>query len=317
MLSPERLTSSRLKRWQIKAMASMITIQAPDATADMEEAVRVALAVFRTVDATCSRFDRNSALTRANARPRRWHRAPPTLFSAVAEAYQGHVATKGAFDPRVHDALVGLGYDRSFSQGIGPLAEPPDTGVEPGPWQPRFFRPFRLVHLDDRRIDLGGVGKGLAVRWAADILRAAGSHFLIDAGGDCYAAGRAETAAAWRIGVESPTGEGGPLAVLEVRDLAVATSSTRVRNWRHGDQSLHHLIDPCTGRPGGGSLASVTIVHPDPARAEVWSKAAFLAGENHIAALADDHELPALWVDRTGTVGTSEAIRSFLIWERT
>jgi thiamine biosynthesis lipoprotein len=317
MLSPETLTPIRLKRWHTKAMASMITIQAPDATADMEEAVRQALAVFRTVDATCSRFDQNSALVRANARPSRWHRAPPTLFDSLAEAYRAHFATRGAFDPRVHDALVGLGYDRSFVHGIGPLTEPPDTPPELGPWQPRFFRPLRLVHLDDRRIDLGGIGKGLAVRWAADILRSAGSHFLIDAGGDCYAAGRTEASAAWRIGVESPTGQTGPLAVLEVRDLAVATSSTRVRNWRQGDQGLHHLIDPRTGRPGGGSLCQVTIVHPDPAWAEVWSKAAFLAGENHITTLADAYRLPALWVDGTGTVGTSEAMRSFLIWERT
>jgi FAD:protein FMN transferase len=298
-------------------MASMITIQAPDATADMDHTVRQALAVFRKVDATCSRFDARSALVRANAHPHRWHRAPPMMFDALLEAYGAHLATEGAFDPRVHDDLVALGYDRSFSRGIGPLAEPANRPGDGARWRPRFFRPFRLVHLDGRRIDLGGIGKGLAVRWAADILRNAGSHFLIEAGGDCYAAGRAETSAAWRIGVESPTGETGPLAVIEAADLAVATSSTRLRNWRQGDQSLHHLIDPRTGRPGGGNLASVTVVHPDPVQAEVWSKTAFLAGHNLIADVADERGLPALWVDRSGKVGTSKAMRSYLIWERT
>jgi thiamine biosynthesis lipoprotein len=98
--------------------------------------------------------------------------------------------------------------------------------------------------------------------------------------------------------------------------LAVATSSVRVRHWRQGDQSFHHIIDPRTGKPGGGELQSVTVLHADPARAEVWSKAAFLAGPGGIDALAREEGLPALWIDREGAIGTSEAMKPYLIWER-
>jgi thiamine biosynthesis lipoprotein len=296
-------------------MASAVTLQAPDHRPAMQQAVERAWAVLKAVEATCSRFDTHSALTRLNGSPHRWHRVPDVLFDALTESHQAYVATAGAFDPRVHDTLVALGYDRSFLLGPGPVTASPGAGKGLADmWRPSFIRSLRLARVGCHRLDLGGIGKGLALRWAAAQIRDTTPDFLLEAGGDCYASGSPETGSAWRIGVESPIGGTSLVAVLEVRDTAVATSSIRIRRWRDGDQVFHHLIDPRTGKPAGGELASVTVVLPDAARAEVWSKASFLAGGDHINSFTTDHGVPALWVDHGGGVRSNRLMAPHLIW---
>ena len=127
-------------------------------------------------------------------------------------------------------------------------------------------------------VDLGGIGKGLAVRWASELLATEFGSFVVDAGGDCYCAGDADGSGRWRIGVEDPLAPTEHIAVLGLRDRAVATSSVRLRRWVVGKRRVHHLIDPRTGSPGGKGLLSVTVAAYDAARAEVSSKALFIAG---------------------------------------
>jgi thiamine biosynthesis lipoprotein ApbE len=59
----------------------------------------------------------------------------------------------------------------------------------------------------------------------------------------------------------------------------------------------------------------VTVIGPDAADSEVWSKSLFLVGRGGIRQFADEHELAALWVDHDGLVGTSRAIKPQLIWQ--
>ena len=59
----------------------------------------------------------------------------------------------------------------------------------------------------------------------------------------------------------------------------------------------------------------MTVVAIDPADAEVWTKVLFLAGR-HIAETAEETESAALWVDAEGVIGMSDAIRPYVIWER-
>jgi len=164
-------------------------------------------------------------------------------------------------------------------------------------------------------VDLGGIGKGLAVRWSSQELAAITDNYLVEAGGDCYCAGVASDGAPWRIGIEDPTGAAEPIAVLSLKNRAATTSSIRLRQWRAGDRVVHHLIDPRTQRPGGDDLVAVTVVGKDPAAAEVDSKVLFLAGRQ-IAATARHHGIAALWVDVHGQVSTSASMERHLLWQR-
>jgi len=281
-------------------------------------AVDRALSVFPAVDAACTRFDPDSPLMRVNARPDRWHRVPPLLFRAVEEAHRAYERTHGRFDPRVLRALVDLGYDRSLPFAGGDVSTPGSRRrrPSPGPWRPRFRGGDRPeLHLGGEPIDLGGIGKGLAVRWAAEALDGHLDAYLVDAGGDCACRGAGPDGHGWRIGVEDPRPEPGPpLAVIEVRDRAVATSSIRLRRWRSGGTAAHHLLDPATGRPGGAGLLAVTVIADDPAEAEVTSKALFLAGRAGVAGEARRRNAAALWVDTDGRSDETSRFSTAVIW---
>jgi thiamine biosynthesis lipoprotein len=166
-----------------------------------------------------------------------------------------------------------------------------------------------------RPIDLGGIGKGLALRWATGALEQAGAtHLLLEAGGDLVARGYDPEGQAWRIGIEDPAGGDEPLAVIGVRDGAVATSSTRVNRWTVDGRVVHHLLDPATGEPATGGLAAVTVAGPDPAWAEVWSKALLIGGRHAVARLARARGLAAWWVSEDGALEMTAAARVMTMW---
>lgn len=305
-----------------RAMATDVLLRVERPTSAAPAAVERARQVFGRVESACTRFEMSSPLMRANAQPDRWHDVPAECARAVRAAARAHRETGGLFDPRVLDALVRLGYDRSLpfderglelEQGVGP--EPAPHTARPS-WHPRVDcrAGQHRIHLDGTPIDLGGIGKGLAVRWAWEALHRAGESVMVDAGGDCRFSGPGPEREGWRVGVEDPRGGPDPVAVLVLTDIGCATSSTRLRHWRVAGKAVHHLIDPRTGQSGGDGLLSVSVLHPDPARAEVWSKALFLCGAAGIAAAAVDHDLAALWVSTSGTLGLSDTVRPFLLW---
>jgi thiamine biosynthesis lipoprotein len=221
-----------------------------------------AATVFAEVEAACTRFSPDSPLMRANASPQEWHTVPRICFDAVAQVWRAHRETGGLFDPRVLDTLLRLGYDRSLPFRTGPVAvhsggatQGPASvpvraaapAVSPGPWRPGLDADRGAVRLGPHPIDLGGIGKGLAVRWAARELACVGAPYLIEAGGDCSVGGAGPDGEGWRIGVEDaapPPGRPDLVAVLRLADTACATSSVRVRTWEVNGRPVYHLIDP-------------------------------------------------------------------------
>lgn len=304
---------------ETSAMASRISIRFVSDAEPQEAERRLAdaLQVFHDVDMTCTRFNVTSDLMRANAKGDEWVQVSAYCFDAIREAYAAYRRTFGRFDPRVLADLVRLGYDRSLKHAAPSYRD--TTALIPRmelpQWRPEFRRDSLEVRVGPLPVDLGGIGKGLAVRWAAARLRD-GRGSLVEAGGDCACHGVSADGSPWRIGVEDPEDPTQPLAVLEVSDAAVATSSVRIRSWQIAGHDVHHLIDPVSGQPGGQGLAAVTVVDADPAAAEVASKTLFLAGRRGVRTTAEHFGLAALWVDDNGVVSWSAALAPALVWSR-
>ena len=299
-------------------MATDITVRAVLDRDHDPELLKPTLGVFSEVDASCTRFVATSPLMRANATPNHWHGVPALCFAALVEADRAYQRTAGRFDPRVLNDLLRLGYTGSlpFADGALSLQGPqPHRRRGLGPWRPRFRGGSREVLLGVHPVDLGGIGKGLAVRWASQTLRGLARDHLIEAGGDCYCSGRASGGGPWLVAVEDPAGGAGPVAVLSLSDRACTTSSLRLRRWRVGGEPVHHLLDPRNGGPGGAGLLAVTVVGADPALSEVWSKVVFLAGLKGAPGLASRKGLAALWVSTDGRLGMSQAMRQYVQWQ--
>jgi thiamine biosynthesis lipoprotein len=121
------------------------------------------------------------------------------------------------------------------------------------------------------KLDPSGYVKGWAVDRAAAILDEHGLRdYAVSAGGDMRVRGSALPDEVWRIGIQHPRLRDKVAAVVETRDLAVATSGAYARG--------EHVIDPHRSAPPGGVL-SVTITGPDLATADAYATAAFAMGE--------------------------------------
>ena len=313
----------RMTAFEGRAMGSPLRLTLVTTAPDPDGAWDALRDVFELAEEAMSRFRDTSELTRLNRSAGSGRMVVPSarLRIALAAAERARRVTNGRFDARVLGALDRLGY-RGASLVPAAAAGEVDggeraAGTAGAGGMPSVRRSGRRRVAIDAPLDLGGIGKGLTLRWAAARLDRLGwTDFLLEAGGDLVARGRPTDAAAWTVGVEDPAGTVEPLAAIAVPPPggAVATSSVRVHRWAVGGRAVHHLLDPSTGEPGGGGLLSATVAGPDPAWAEVWSKSLFLAGANAIAAEARARGLAAWWVDEAGVVGMTPAARQRSAW---
>lgn len=119
-------------------------------------------------------------------------------------------------------------------------------------------------------VEPSGLVKGWAVDRAGRLLAASGArNFSVYAGGDIRTRGAALPAPVWRVGIQHPQQGDAIAAVVEGRDLAVATSG----QYERGD----HVIDPHTGR-APRDILSATIVGDDLGTADAYATAALAMG---------------------------------------
>jgi thiamine biosynthesis lipoprotein len=168
-------------------------------------------------------------------------------------------------------------------------------------------------------LDLHGIGKGLALRWAwrrlGDLMPDARSGALLDAGGDLVGRAPGPAEHDWLIAIEDPNRAPEPIAVVTLAAGAIATSSVRLATWTDpSGNAAHHLIDPRSGAPGDAGLLAVTVAGPDPAWAEIRTKELFLAGAHDIAGLARRRDHAAWWVTTDGDLHMTAAARQRTRW---
>ena len=321
-----------------RALGSPLRLTIAGSSTEADRAWAIVERVFDDVDVAMSRFREDSALTALNRRsPDALVDVPRLLVSALVAADRAMRMTGGAFDPRIVAALERIGYvgvaQGSVAGAAGSVDRASGSGSGPTSGRGRTPDPGRVLDRVGRRgpvalpvpVDLGGIGKGLALRWSARaVTRDARDRavpqagFLLDAGGDLVAHGAPAPGEAWSIGIDSPDKAGNPLAVVQIAaDGAVATSSIGRLRWEIEGRSVHHLIDPGTGEPGGSGLVAVTVAAADPAWAEVWTKALFLEGAARIADAARRRDLAAWWVTTAGTLEMTAAARQRTTWVAT
>jgi thiamine biosynthesis lipoprotein len=235
-----------------------------------------------------SRFVASSEVSRLNHAGGEPLRVSAETRLLVRRALEGYRVTGGRFDPTLLGAVLRAGYVDSF--------ERLDRGV------PRFTSALRTgahrIEVDDGAgtvripdgvgFDPGGIGKGLAADIVAeDLMRFGAAGVCVNVGGDVRVAGRSPSGESWRIEVEHPV-TSLPVATLEVRNGAVATSSRIRRQWTTVDgDERHHLMDPATGTSARSPVLAATAVAAMGWQAEVLAKAAFLGAAGGLD-LVDD-----------------------------
>ncbi len=280
----------------VQAMGTTFTfIVDAEAGAALAAMIDAAVADVARLEARLSRFRPDSELCELN---RTGHiDAGDDLLVLTRLAVEAREETGGRFDPTVHTAVVGAGYDRSFDQ------LPPDGPAATAAAPPASCGGRVDVDLDRGTIrlgpgvgiDLGGIAKGYAAEVACDRLASAGPC-LVNAGGD-IATRATPPVGHWAVEVPATP----EALVVGVEAGGVATSGRDRRAWRRDGKPLHHIIEPSTGLPADGDILRVTTFAGSAVRAEVLATALFLAGgAERAVAEAESLGIPAVVVADDG-----------------
>jgi len=259
------------------------------------EAVLLATEHLDQLDQAVSRFRDDSEVSRLAAAAQDGPAsaiASPVFAAYLRAALRAAALTDGLVDPTVGSAVVASGYDDDLAvirrrADLVPGAPAPVPG-------------WRSVAVDDRTdtvrvprgclLDLGASAKGYAADTIARLLaeRLPGG-FLVGLGGDLAVSG-ALPEGGWRVGVEDADGR--TVQVVASTGQAIATSSTRLRTWRAGGETRHHIVDPRTGTTAPAVWAQVTVAAASALEANAASTAAIVLGEAAPAWL-ESHGIPA------------------------
>ena len=263
------------------------------------------LAELVAIDEACSRFRDDSELAGLNRAAGMPVQVSPLLLEAIDVALRAAQLTNGRVDPTIGQALRLIGYDRDFA--TLDRHGPPLTAIAvaaPG-WE--------LIEVDRQastvrvpkgvQIDLGATAKALAAdRAAARAAKASNSGVLVSLGGDVATAGQAPEGG-WRVRVtdDHAAATDAPGQTVRLRAGGLATSSTTVRHWARGSETLHHLIDPDTGRPAAAVWRTVSVAASCCVDANIASTASMILGASARDWLTE-RDLPARLVTPDGEV---------------
>ncbi len=119
----------------------------------------------------------------------------------------------------------------------------------------------------DVTIDLASIAKGYGVDQVAFLLKGMGfKNYLVEIGGEVYAAGRRLDGQPWRVGINRPRKGGAATAVYKVvalEDRAMATSGDYRLFVEIDGRTFSHIIDPRSGYPVANGVVSVSVIAPN------------------------------------------------------
>ena len=229
----------------------------------------------------------------------------PELCEVVSVAIQMNVFSDGAYDISIGRAVSDLG----FTPEIGGQASNGEAidqsnfinrqNIEEG--DALFMQGCELTRVTMTAIvDLSSIAKGFAVDQIGRFLESRGvTQYLVDIGGELRAGDYKPDGSPWRIAVEVPDIDGGVQHVIELANMAIATSGD-YRNFREiAGEIESHLIDPSSGRSVHSRLTSVSVLNASAMKADAWATALFVMGPERAIITADRSETPVYMLLRS------------------
>jgi thiamine biosynthesis lipoprotein len=146
-------------------------------------------------------------------------------------------------------------------------------------------------------------------------------HALVDVGGEVYGLGRKPDGTPWRVLVDALPDEGTEPAdgatepcVLQLHDMAAATSGDRWHRFEQAGRRYSHTFDPRTGMPVAHDTAAVTVVAADAMHADAWATALTVMGGDDGFAFATRHGIAARFLKRGGDDVSVRTTSAFEQW---
>ena len=217
--------------------------------------------------------------------------------------------THGAFDITVAPLVNEWGF--GFKKGVEPTRQVIDSLKYIVGYQKVKLTPKNYVQKQDPRImlDCSAIAKGYGCDVVARLLRKNGiNDYMIEIGGEIVTRGFNQKQEPWRIGVNKPTDDSLNTSqelqtVLNVTDIAMATSGNYRNFYYKNGKKYAHTIDPKTGYPVQHTLLSATVLAKDCATADAYATSFMVLGLEGAQKILQQHpELMAylIYADKDG-----------------
>lgn len=251
-----------------------------EATVNLEDSIRAALTAF---DNSLSMFNEHSILSAVNANR---DTSTDEAFEAMwTEAERVYALSGGAFDITVAPLVNAFGFGRKSDQYSAISSQTIDSLREFVGFEKVQLVDHKVIKADPRvMIDAGAVAKGQACDMIANVLKRNGSdNYLVDIGGEVVCHGVNDKGNKWHIGITKPNlnNEGAQedlQEILELSDIAMATSGNYRNYYYEGTERRSHTIDPRTGWPVQHSLLSATVVSSTCMRSDALATSCMVLG---------------------------------------
>jgi thiamine biosynthesis lipoprotein len=211
-------------------------------------------------------------------------RVSPDFMRVMQMAKKVFTITDGAWDGTIKPLVDLWGFGSEGKKAVFPPAAAVRQRL-----QAVGFDAIQIV--DDRylvkrkasvNLSLASIAKGYGVDQIAALLRDSGfKNFLVEIGGEVYAAGHRKDGLPWRIGINTPRKEASldqVYKVVNLTDGAMATSGD-YRNFFEIDQNRYsHVIDPRSGYPVTNGVVSASVLSADCTFADGLATALIVMG---------------------------------------
>lgn len=238
-------------------------------------------AVLLQVDSALSMFNKESVISRINQSD--GGETNKMFLDVYQKAMQVSAETDGAFDITVAPLVNAWGF--GFKDGEMPTRQQVDSIRQFVGWQKVSLK-GTTVHKTDRRVmlDCSAIAKGYGVDMVAKVLQDKGiTNYMVEIGGEIITHGISPKRLPWKVGVIKPTEDS--LAtdteyqtILNVTDMAMATSGNYRNFYYKGGKRYAHTIDPKTGYPVQHNILSATVLAPDCATADAYATSFMVMG---------------------------------------
>jgi thiamine biosynthesis lipoprotein len=202
------------------------------------------------------------------------------VFKASAEVYE---QSDGFFDITIAPLVNawGFGPERKLNMDKGIV----DSLLQIIGMEKARLVDGKIVKSDPRvKIDVNAIAQGYSCDIVADFLESMGvKNYLVEIGGEIVSRGHNAEGKTWRVGIDRPA-DGSMIpgqelqAVVELKNMALATSGNFRKFIEENGVKYAHTINPKTGYPVMSNLLSATIVAKDCMTADAYATVCMVVG---------------------------------------
>ena len=264
---------------------------------DYHQEIREAL---MQVDSALSMFNEQSIISHINRE--NGGEANQMFMEVFNKAMEVSQETDGAFDITVAPLVNAWGF--GFKNGERPTARQVDSLRQIIGYQKVTVVDGKIHKQDPRMmLDCSAIAKGYGTDVVARLLRNRGvKNFMVEIGGEIVTCGVNKERLPWKVGVIKPTDDSLSVShelqtILNVTDIAMATSGNYRNFYYQGGKKYAHTIDPKTGYPVQHTILSATVLAKTCALADAYATSFMVMGFDEAQKVLERHpELMAYFI---------------------